>query len=124
MENENVAAVEAKLPAFTVEIPNGYPRGTYLQMNVEFRVRGVRYEENRKGELVHQLILAVEDIELTKVLSPSEEVTSLGVIQDFEHESEVIEGQVTLEEALEAEVIPMGEGSRAVWSESLEGVGF
>ena len=108
-----IASIEAKLPSFVVDMPDGYHRGTHLKMEIEFRVRGVRYEENRKGELVHQMILAVEDIALTKVMLPEEEVTLLGAIEsdgvptdygqgeDPDGDSE-IDGQAALDELPES----------------------
>jgi hypothetical protein len=76
-----IASIEARLPAFVVEMPQGYKRGTHLKMEIEFRVRSVRYEENRKGELTHQMVLAVEEVELKRIVSPNEEVTLLGAIE-------------------------------------------
>jgi hypothetical protein len=100
-----ITSVEAKLPTFIVELPQGYRRGTHLRMEMDFRIRSVRYEENRKGELVQQLILAVEEVELKKVITPEEEVVSLGeAIQEDGVESErvpEIDGQVSLDEIYE-----------------------
>jgi len=100
-----IESVEAKLPSFIVELPEGYRRGTHLKMEIEFRVRSVRYEENRKGELIQQLILAVEEIELKKVITLEEEVVSLGeAVQEEDPESEQvseIDGQLAIEEIRE-----------------------
>lgn len=76
-----IASIEARLPAFVVEMPQGYKRGTHLKLEIEYRVRSVRYEENRKGELTHQMVLAVEEVELKTIIRPEEEVTLLGAIE-------------------------------------------
>jgi len=118
-EGTPIHAIEAKIPAISVEMLEGYRRGTRLVMEVEFRVRSMRYEENRKGDLIQQLVLACEDISLKKVLTSADEVTLLGTVEsdgiptDFGQSPESpqnveatpeIEGQESLLDAPDSEV--------------------
>lgn len=70
-EGEAVTEMEGRLPAVTFEMPKGYPRGTIIRVVSEWRVRNVRYEENRHGDLVRQHILAVQSIELAGSYNPA-----------------------------------------------------
>lgn len=61
-----------RIPSVSVECPEAYARGTTLRLNVEVRVRGVRMEENKDGDIVRQVIFAVEDVSIDKVFTPEE----------------------------------------------------
>lgn len=67
-EGEFVTEMEAKLPAITLGLAEGYPRGTHLKLEVEVRVRNVRYEEiargEHKGDLARVHVLALEQVQL------------------------------------------------------------
>lgn len=63
-EGSFVRTMEGKLPAMTLDMPEGYARGTHLKMLVEVRVRNVRYEEDKSGELKRQHVFALEEIQL------------------------------------------------------------
>lgn len=71
-EGSPVHNIEGKLPAITLEMPEGYARGTHLKMMVEVRVRNVRYEEDRKGDLTRQHVFALEEVTLVGAFSPEE----------------------------------------------------
>lgn len=70
-EGEPVTEMEGRLPAVTFDMPEGYPRGTILRVVTEYRVRNVRYEENRKGDLVRQHIMTLQSIELAGAYNPA-----------------------------------------------------
>lgn len=75
-EGERVTEMEGKLPSITLEMPEGYPRGTHLRMMVEVRVRNVRYEEitkgPHKGDLVRQHVFALEEVQLVSAFGPEQ----------------------------------------------------
>lgn len=75
-EGEYVRAMEGKLPAIALDMPEGYARGTHLKLEVEVRVRNVRYEEIRsgpdKGDLTRQHVFALEEVRLLGAYTPDE----------------------------------------------------
>ena len=64
-EGEFIREMEGKLPAIVLGMPAGYARGTHLKLELEVRVRNVRYEEivsgPDKGDLKRQHIFAIEE---------------------------------------------------------------
>ena len=99
-EGEYVRQMEGRLPAITLEMPEGYARGTHLKMEVEVRVRNVRYEEiargPEKGDLVRQHVFALEEIKLLSAFDADQADPGVGgsasvgnqIGQVFELESE------------------------------------
>jgi hypothetical protein len=77
-EGDFIHDLEGKLPAMTVEMPEAYARGTVLRLNVEVRVKSVRHEENRKGDLVRQHVFALESVNLAAAFKPEEDRSSVG----------------------------------------------
>lgn len=81
-EGEYVRAMEGKLPLITLEMPEGYARGTHLKLDVEVRVRNVRYEEiargENKGDLVRQHIFALEEVRLVEAFDPDTRPENVG----------------------------------------------
>lgn len=77
-EGEFVTEMEGRLPAVIMEMPEGYARGTHLRLNLEVRVKNVRYEENRKGDLTRQHVFALESIHLATAFSPEDAADSVG----------------------------------------------
>jgi hypothetical protein len=77
-EGEFVTEMEGKLPPISMEMVEGYSRGTHLRMNIEVRVKNVRYEENRKGDLVRQHVFALESIQLVSAFDPETVGDSVG----------------------------------------------
>lgn len=63
-EGEMVRAMLGKIPAINMEMPVGYARGTHLKVELELRVRSVRVEEDRRGDLTREHIFALEEIKL------------------------------------------------------------
>ena len=77
-EGEFVRVMEGKLPAITLDMPEGYARGTHLILNVEARVRNVSYIEDRKGDLTRQHTFALEEVRLTDAFDPAHRPTNVG----------------------------------------------
>jgi hypothetical protein len=71
-EGDVVSECEGKLPQIVLDMPEGYVRGTHLRMMVEVRVRNIRYEENRKGELVRQHVFALDSVQLVAAFPPGQ----------------------------------------------------
>ncbi len=53
-------------------------RCTHLRLNIEVRVKSVRYEENRKGDLVRQHVFALESVQLVSSFQPEEAADDVG----------------------------------------------
>lgn len=70
-EGSFVRQMEGKLPMLTLDMPEGYQRGTHLKMHVEVRVRNVLFSENKDGDLVRQHVFAIEDVALTDAFDPA-----------------------------------------------------
>lgn len=86
-EGEYVRAFEAKLPQLTLDMAEGYLRGTHLLMQVEVRVRNVHYDEVRsdskargvrRGDLIRQHLLALEEIRLVDAFDPASRPSNVG----------------------------------------------
>lgn len=77
-EGDFVREMVGKLPPLTLDMPEGYLRGTHLLMEVEVRVRNVRMEENRKGDLIRQHVFALEEIKLLEAFDPAHRPTNVG----------------------------------------------
>lgn len=77
-EGEFVRAMEGKLPAITLDMPEGYPRGTHLKMEVEMRVRNVSYLEDRRGDLTRQHTFALEEVKLVAAFDPATRPNNVG----------------------------------------------
>jgi len=74
-EGDVITGQEGRLPAVSFEMPDSYTRGTILRMEVEVRVKNVRYEEGRRGDLVRQHVLVLESIALKAAFQSHEEVS-------------------------------------------------
>lgn len=65
-EGEFVRHMRAKLPAITMNMPEGFPRGTHVRMEVEARVRSVSYPEatdkEHKGDLVRLHEMSIVEV--------------------------------------------------------------
>lgn len=77
-EGSIVAEMEGKLPAINLELPEGYLRGTHLRFTVEVRVKSVRHEENRHGDVVRQHMFALEAVDFVSAFPPEEIADSVG----------------------------------------------
>jgi hypothetical protein len=71
-EGDEVTDFTAMIPSLSLEADQAYPRGTYLTLKVEVRVRSVRIEEDRKGNLSRKHVLAIEDVQILERLTPDQ----------------------------------------------------
>lgn len=77
-EGDFVRVMRAKLPAITLEMEEGWPRNTHLKLEVEVRVRNIRYEEDRKGDLIREHTLVIEEVRMLGAYSPDEADPGVG----------------------------------------------
>jgi hypothetical protein len=70
-EGSYIRQMEGRLPSITLDMPEGYQRGTHLTMEVEVRVRHVGFNENKDGDLVRQHVFALEEVRLTDAFDPA-----------------------------------------------------
>lgn len=78
-EGEFVRQMDGKLPGITLEMPEGYKRGTHLILNLEVRVRDVSYHEQGKDrDLVRQHTLALEEVVLADAFDPDDRPNNVG----------------------------------------------
>jgi len=77
-EGSYVREMEGKLPQITLDMPEGYKRGTHLSMEIEVRVRNVNMHENKDGDLVRQHVFALEEIKLTDAWDPDTRPNNVG----------------------------------------------
>lgn len=77
-EGSFVREMEGTLPAITLSMPEGYVRGTHMLLQAEVRVRNVRFDENKDGDLVRKHTLALEEIKLTDAWDPATRPNNVG----------------------------------------------
>lgn len=75
-EGQEISEFIAVIPSMKLEAPDSYQRGTYLTLNVEVRVRSVRYEEvssgKNKGDLQKVHVLAIENVSVAETITPQQ----------------------------------------------------
>lgn len=69
-EGAAITQYDGRIPAIKVECPEPYKRGTILKLSVEVRVKSVRLEENKDGDLTRSHIFAVETINVDEAYDP------------------------------------------------------
>lgn len=73
-EGDLITALEGKLPALTIAgMENAYPLGTQCQLEINVRVKSVRIDESRTGDLVRQHIFQLINARIVKALDPDAE---------------------------------------------------
>lgn len=81
-EGEYVRLMRGKIPSITVDMPEGFVRGTHVHMQVEARVRGVGYPEatdkEHKGQLVREHTFVVEEVVLLGSATANESDPGVG----------------------------------------------
>lgn len=77
-EGEFVRQFEGRLPALTLDMPEGYTRGTHLLLAVEVRVRNVSYVEDKRGDLTRHHVFALEEISLKEAFDPATRPNNVG----------------------------------------------
>lgn len=117
-EGEDVTNFVAQLPSAKLEAPEAYPRGTVMTLAVQVRVRSVRIDTDKHDNLTRNHILAIDDVQITDVLTPARrqellelaEKAAQSKLDDFTVQEEVVPGQTTIEDHLEdPEDAPPGE---------------
>ena len=71
-EGQEITQFFASIPAIKVEADQSYARGTYLNLNVQVRVRSARFEETKTGDLQKVHVMAVESLDVTSVVTPEQ----------------------------------------------------
>lgn len=107
-EGQEISEFIAALPGVKLEAPDSYQRGTYLTLNVEVRVRSVRYEEittgKRKGDLQKVHVLAIENVSVVDTITPQQRQQILEAaaaqLVDSTGEPVVVEDGGPIEEAV------------------------
>lgn len=77
-EGEFVRAFESKLPAIALDMAEGYARGMHVVFEVEARVRNVSYIEDKRGDLIRQHNLALEQVRLADAFDPAHRPFNVG----------------------------------------------
>jgi len=75
-EGEFIRNFEGRLPALTLDMPEGYRRGTHLKLEVEVRIRNVDFIEGKSrngepGDLSRNHVFALEEIRLVDAWDPA-----------------------------------------------------
>lgn len=139
-EGELVRSFEGRLPALTLDMPEGYVRGTHLKLELEVRVRNVHYDEDKEKDLTRMHQFALEEVRLTDAFDPASRPNNVGgnltadsweeAFLDFVHgdtdelDFEGEEVPERLKEMLKAYFDAFGGVSTPVGTPSDEGVGF
>lgn len=140
-EGEFVRSFEGKLPALTLDMPEGYVRGTHLKLELEVRVRNVHYDEmGKERDLTRMHQFALEEVRLTDAFDPAHRPDNVGgnlaaagweeAFLDFVHgdtdelDFDGEEIPERLQEMVKAYFDAFGGVSTPVGSPSDEGVGF
>lgn len=69
-EGDEIVDFLGVLPKAVLECPEAYIRGTMLNLNVEVRVKSVRLEEDRQGNLIRQHVFAIEAVSIKDKIDP------------------------------------------------------
>lgn len=77
-EKAAVMGVSGRLPALTMDLAEGYTLNTHLRLELEVRVKGVRYEEDRRGNMTRQHIFAIETVNLKSAFRPEDARDDIG----------------------------------------------
>jgi hypothetical protein len=77
-EGEFVRFFESKLPALSLDMAVGYPRGTHIVLEVETRVRNVSYIEDKNGDLIRMHVLTLEEVREKEAFDPANRPTNVG----------------------------------------------
>lgn len=103
-EGSVVAKHEGRIPAINIDMVEGYQRGTHLVLQVELRVRGVRMEEDKSGELVRTHLFALEEIVMVSSVTPQQAAAAARVGGSASQEAQEDETPVEAVENTEADV--------------------
>jgi hypothetical protein len=102
-EGDEVTNFTAQLPSAMLEAPEAYQRGTLLTLTVQVRVKSVRIEEDRKGNLSRKHILALEEVNVTDVLTPAQRQALIDAAAAAVEEEAAAPAEYTVPEEFEPE---------------------
>lgn len=110
-EGDAVTDFLLAIPALKVESDTAYPRGTHINAKAEFRIRSVRIEEDRKGNLTRHHVLVAESFRVTSFLTPEQrranfEAEEAALAAAAENEQGVTQEQPSGEDAAWAALSP------------------
>lgn len=71
-EGGYVTQMRGKIPAITIPMEDGYRRGTHIRLQIEVRVRNVRYEELKNGELLRDHIFEAVSARAVVAIAPED----------------------------------------------------
>lgn len=77
-EGAPITGQHGRLPSIALPMDNSYQRGTHLRLEVEVRVKGVRHEENRAGDVERHHIFALETVIVRSAFQPEDVADSVG----------------------------------------------
>lgn len=91
-EGQVVEGQYVQIPAIKLEVDQVFARGSYLTLRVEYRVRNVRYDEDRKGVLARHAVLVMDgDAAITAVESAESRLASMQATFEAEIQAQVEE---------------------------------
>lgn len=98
-EGQEISEFIAVIPSMKLEAPDSYQRGTYLTLNVEVRVRSVRYEEvtsgKNKGDLQKVHVLAIENVSVAETITPQQRQAILeAAAKQMEIDAGIVDAEV------------------------------
>lgn len=73
-EGDEIVDFLGVLPKAVLECPEAYIRGTQLDLNVTVRVKSVRLEEDKQGNLIRQHIFAIEAVSIKDKIDPQKAI--------------------------------------------------
>lgn len=86
-----ITGLEGRIPAVKVECPESYKRGTILKLSMEVRVKSVRLEENRDGDLTRSHVFAIESVNVDEVYDPAAMIAELsGSVDTYTDPSDIV----------------------------------
>lgn len=98
-EGDQVSDFLLAVPALRIESDGAYPRGTTLNVRGEFRVRSVRIEEDRKGNLTRHHVLAAEVFRVTSHKTPAQRRAEYDAEEaELQAQREQVEATATIQE--------------------------
>lgn len=71
-EGDVVTGVTGKFPALSIDLVEGYTKGTHLRLEVEVRVKNVQYNEDRHGNTIRQHVFSIESAQVKSAFRPED----------------------------------------------------
>lgn len=84
-EGDQITDFTAQLPMVKLPTEEAYPRGTYIRVTAEYRVRSVSLSDSKKGEgLTRHHVLVLEDLAVTSTQTPAERRALMQAAEELE----------------------------------------